>query len=121
MTSSFTEGAYLDDFIVSETNRDHRQSFLVEGAAVVPGQILQNGTAATQKKAIVAAGTGANCVALNAADVGERVFVLGQPGHATLKRSGLTYGPSATTNQKADTDALLRAVGLVVLTSVVGQ
>lgn len=115
MPTSYTEGTYLDELIQSELNKDSRQSFLAQGA-ITKGQILANGSAATQKAPIVAAGTGANSIALNDAADGEVVWTVGLPGPVVVKRAGLIYGSGATGTQKDATDALLRAVGITVLT-----
>lgn len=115
---SSTEGTKTSDFLVNEFDpRFNRATYLAEGA-VVKGQILKTGTAGTQRTAVVAAGTSANCVALNDAANGEKVVVL-ERGPALLNRSGLTYGSGANNANKDATDALLLALGMKVATNIV--
>ncbi len=111
-----TMSGILSDVLTFETDyRYCRETYLAEGA-VVKGQVLKNGSnAATQKQPIDAVGTGANAVALNDADSGAKVVVLVR-GPAIVNKNGLVYHAAATTQQKADADALLVALGILVRT-----
>lgn len=116
MPASFTEGVDLSDIISDEWNKSYsRKSYLAEGA-VTKGSILKDGTSpTTQKAVVVAAGTGANAIALNDAANGETVYCLVR-GPVLVKRAGLTYGSGANSGQKTATDVLLAAAGIVVIT-----
>jgi hypothetical protein len=109
-----TMDGVLSDVSVFETDQRYcRETFLAEGA-VVKGQVLINGTnAVTQKKPAAAAGTGANAVALNDAASGAKVVCIVR-GPAIVNKNGLVYHADATAQQKADADALLVALGILV-------
>ena len=112
--SLLTEGKKLGDFLAFETDARYcRETFLAEGTIEI-GRTLKNGTdAATQKAPTVAAGTGANAIALHAAEDGEPVVCLVR-GPAVVVRGQLAYHADATANQKDAADALLEAEGILV-------
>jgi hypothetical protein len=115
--ATLTEGIYVDDIVAIEFDKTFNREYFVAEGALVRGQIVKTGTAGTQKAPVVAAGTGANAIALEpVADGARGVFLVRGP--AVVKKSGLTYGPSANGSNKTATEVLLAAVGIIVRDTV---